>query len=87
MFPMLFNHANRSRLRAWLVIFGAFTCTFCTVGFMNSFGVFQEFYAKETLSSYPPSTIAWIGAIAIFFLFAISVGAGAMLDVFGPRVS
>ncbi|KAJ5834202.1 Major facilitator superfamily domain general substrate transporter [Penicillium robsamsonii] len=72
--------------RAWLVIFGAFTCTFCTVGFMNSFGIFQEHYTKNQLSSSSTSTIAWLGAIAIFFLFATSVGAGAMLDIFGPTL-
>jgi F0F1-type ATP synthase membrane subunit a len=78
--------ADSSRPRACLVIFGAFTCAFCTVGFMNSFGIFQEYYTKNQLSSSPTSTIAWLGAIAIFLLFAISVGAGAMLDIFGPTV-
>ncbi|KAG0158696.1 hypothetical protein PDIDSM_6215 [Penicillium digitatum] len=72
--------------RAWLSISGAFTCAFCTVGFMNSFGIFQEYYAKNQLSSSSTSTIAWIGAISIFFLFATSVGAGAMLDIFGPKL-
>ncbi|KAJ5407060.1 hypothetical protein N7465_008344 [Penicillium sp. CMV-2018d] len=72
--------------RAWLSILGAFTCAFCTVGFMNSFGIFQEYYAKNQLSSSSTSTIAWIGAISIFFLFATSVGAGAMLDIFGPKL-
>ncbi|CAI7566102.1 unnamed protein product [Penicillium discolor] len=72
--------------RAWVSIFGAFTCAFCTVGFMNSFGIFQEYYAKNQLSSSSTSTVAWIGAISIFFLFATSVGAGAMLDIFGPKL-
>ncbi|KAJ5774890.1 hypothetical protein N7457_009786 [Penicillium paradoxum] len=77
---------NEYTPRAWMVIFGAFTCAFCTVGFMNSFGVFQEYYTKNQLSSSSTSTIAWLGAAAIFFLFAISVGAGAMLDIFGPKL-
>lgn len=81
------ERADYNRTRAWLSIFGAFTCAFCTVGFMNSFGIFQEYYAKNQLSSSSTSTIAWIGAISIFFLFATSVGAGAMLDIFGPKVS
>lgn len=75
------------RPRASLVIVGAFTCLFCTVGFLNSSGIFLEYYARDTLSSEPPSTIAWIGALAIFFLFAMSPGVGAMLDVFGPTAS
>ncbi|KAJ5770930.1 uncharacterized protein N7511_002981 [Penicillium nucicola] len=72
--------------RAWLVIFGAFTCLFCTVGFMNSFGIFEEYYGKNQLSSSSSSTIAWLGAISIFFLFSISIGSGAMLDIFGPKL-
>ncbi|KAJ5871993.1 uncharacterized protein N7529_004346 [Penicillium soppii] len=72
--------------RAWLVIFGAFTCTFCTVGFMNSFGIFQEYYAQNQLASSSTSTIAWLGAISILFLFSISVVSGAMLDIFGPKL-
>lgn len=72
--------------RALLVIVGAFTCLFCTVGFLNSAGVFLEYYARDLLSSDTSSTIAWIGAIGIFFLFAMSPGAGAMLDAFGPTV-
>ncbi|CAG8195704.1 unnamed protein product [Penicillium salamii] len=72
--------------RAWLVIFGAFTCAFCTVGFMNSFGIFQEYYAKNQLASDSASTIAWLGAISILFLFGISVISGAMLDMFGPKL-
>ncbi|KAJ5468750.1 hypothetical protein N7475_006502 [Penicillium sp. IBT 31633x] len=66
--------------RAWLVIFGAFTCAFCTVGFMNSLGIFQEYYAKNQLSSSSTSTIAWLGAIAIFFLFAVSVVTASETD-------
>ncbi|CAG8131062.1 unnamed protein product [Penicillium nalgiovense] len=80
------NRQTEYTPRAWLVIFGAFTCAFCTVGFMNSFGIFQEYYAKNQLSSSSTSTIAWLGAIEIFLLFAISVGTGAMLDIFGPTL-
>jgi hypothetical protein len=57
------------------------------VGFLNSAGIFLEYYARDILSSESPSTIAWISAIAIFFLFAMSPGAGAMLDAFGPTVT
>ncbi|KAJ6035407.1 hypothetical protein N7499_002559 [Penicillium canescens] len=78
--------ADFSRPRAWLVIFGAFACLFCTVGFMNSFGIFEEYYGRNQLSSSSSSTIAWLGAISIFFLFSISMGSGAMLDIFGPKI-
>ncbi|KAJ5652723.1 hypothetical protein N7507_010149 [Penicillium longicatenatum] len=77
---------NEYTTRAWLVIFGAFTCLFCTVGFLNSFGVFEDYYATAQLAHESQSTIGWLGAMAIFFLFLISTVAGAMLDVFGPKL-
>ncbi|KGO76725.1 Major facilitator superfamily domain, general substrate transporter [Penicillium italicum] len=80
------GHPAEYTPRSWLVIFGAFTCAFCTVGFMNSFGIFQEYYSKNQLSTSSSSTIAWIGALSIFFLFSTSIGAGAMLDIFGPKL-
>jgi MFS-type transporter involved in bile tolerance (Atg22 family) len=72
--------------RALLVVFGAFTSLFCTVGFLNSSGVFIEYYAHEQLSTSSSSTIAWLGAISIFFLYALSPAIGALLDAFGPKV-
>jgi hypothetical protein len=85
-FRTIYAFTDNARTRASIVIGGAFTCLFCTVGFLNSSGIFLEYYARDLLSSNSPSTIAWIGAIAIFFLFAMSPGAGAMLDAFGPTV-
>ncbi|KAE8378275.1 major facilitator superfamily domain-containing protein [Aspergillus bertholletiae] len=72
--------------QACLTILGSFTGLFCTVGFMNSFGVFQEYYSKEQLAGKPESTIAWLGAISIFCIFFISVFAGQLLDMFGPTL-
>jgi hypothetical protein len=57
------------------------------VGFLNSFGIFEEYYATAQLAHKSSSSIAWIGALSIFFLFAISVGSGYILDIFGPGVS
>ncbi|KAJ5667838.1 uncharacterized protein N7477_006408 [Penicillium maclennaniae] len=79
-------HVNVPKSRSWLVISGASTSLFCTVGFLNSFGVFEEYYASAQLSMNSQSTIAWLGATAIFFLFSISVISGIILDVFGPRL-
>ncbi|KAE8356054.1 major facilitator superfamily domain-containing protein [Aspergillus coremiiformis] len=70
--------------RACFTILGSFTGMFCTVGFMNSFGVFQEYYGKEQLADKSASTIAWLGAISIFCIFFISVFSGQLLDIFGP---
>lgn len=79
--------ADNSRPRANLTILGAFTGLFCTVGFLNSFGVFEAYYAEDQLANESQTTIAWIGAISIFFIFAVSVVSGPLLDLFGPGVS
>lgn len=59
---------------------------------MNSFGIFQEIYVQDKahgglyLANGNPSTVAWLGAVAILFLFGISPAAGALMDIFGPKV-
>lgn len=59
---------------------------FCTVGFGNAFGVFQEYYQATLLSNESESNIGWLGAINIFMLFAGSLITGPILDLFGPVV-
>lgn len=78
---------DNNRPRANLTILGAFTGLFCTVGFLNSFGVFEAYYMQYQLADETETTIAWIGALSIFFIFSISVISGPLLDFFGPGVS
>ncbi|KAL3477280.1 major facilitator superfamily domain-containing protein [Aspergillus californicus] len=72
--------------RAWSVIAGASMALFCSVGFINSYGVFQEYYLTHQLANESESTVAWLGGVSIFFIFAFSAVSGPTLDVFGPRV-
>ncbi|KAL2870560.1 MCT family MFS transporter [Aspergillus lucknowensis] len=72
--------------RAWLVIFGSALGAFCSVGFINSFGVFQEYYLQHQLKGESESTVAWLGGVSIFFIFFASVASGSILDLFGPTV-
>ncbi|KAH7161959.1 hypothetical protein B0J13DRAFT_614645 [Dactylonectria estremocensis] len=55
-------------LAAWLVVFGAWCSSFCSFGWLNSVGVFQDYYERELLPQYSPSTIAWIPSLQIFFM-------------------
>ncbi|KAJ5767730.1 hypothetical protein N7533_000313 [Penicillium manginii] len=83
---------SQSNARAWLIITGASTSLFCTVGFMNSFGVFEEIYGVDkahgglNVANGNLSTIAWLGAIAVLFFFGISPIAGVLMDIFGPKL-
>ncbi|EPE09106.1 major facilitator superfamily transporter [Ophiostoma piceae UAMH 11346] len=50
-----------------------------TWGFINSFGVFQAYYA-DFLAPLPPSTISWIGSVQVFFAFFLSGITGRLSD-------
>ncbi|KAL2810053.1 major facilitator superfamily domain-containing protein [Aspergillus granulosus] len=77
---------NEYTLRAWKTIFGAFLSLFCSVGFINSFGVFQEYYLEHELKDESESTVAWLGGVSIFFILFGSVVSGSLMDLFGPTV-
>ncbi|KAK4235374.1 major facilitator superfamily domain-containing protein [Achaetomium macrosporum] len=81
-----FSPAPDGGARAWLVVAGAACIFFSCLGFMNSFGVFQEYYLSHQLSDQPPDNIAWIGSLTSFIQFAGGALAGPLFDRFGVWV-
>ncbi|KAH7131116.1 major facilitator superfamily transporter [Dactylonectria macrodidyma] len=72
-------------LKAWLVVLGAWCTSFCSFGWLNSVGVFQEYYQNNLLSDYSASTISWIPSLQIFFMMAMGPIIGTIYDRYGPR--
>ncbi|KAI3325754.1 putative MFS monocarboxylate transporter [Xylariaceae sp. AK1471] len=72
--------------RSWLAVAGASLALFCTVGFLNAFGLYQEYYATGLLKTYTDSDISWIGSVAIFLLYIGSPVAGILVDKLGPTI-
>jgi hypothetical protein len=101
---------------AWLVVLGAWCCSFSSSGWVNStylpssqclprfryvasnsdamanrnalppgVGSFQQYYEVGPLKNYSSSTIAWIPALQLFFLFALGPVVGIIFDNYGPR--
>ncbi|KID91786.1 Major facilitator superfamily domain, general substrate transporter [Metarhizium guizhouense ARSEF 977] len=70
---------------AWLVVLGAWCVSFCSFGWINSVGAFQEYYQHNMLSSYSASTISWIPSLQIFFMNALGPAVGMLYDRYGPR--
>ncbi|KAK8090486.1 hypothetical protein PG997_005447 [Apiospora hydei] len=70
--------------RAWLALLGASLALFCTVGFLNAFGVFQEYYTTYLRGQRSSSDISWIGSLSIFLLYAVSPSAGFSWTGSGP---
>ncbi|OJJ50271.1 hypothetical protein ASPZODRAFT_149654 [Penicilliopsis zonata CBS 506.65] len=69
---------------AILAALGGFCGLFCGVGFINAFGIFEEYYKANQLAAESDSAIGWIGSVAILFIFGASVVSGYVLDRFGP---
>ncbi|KAF9560641.1 monocarboxylate permease [Agrocybe pediades] len=58
-------------LRAWAVI---------AAGYINSFGVYQDFYVREYLTNFTPSDIGWIGGTQICLNFSVGALTGRYFD-------
>lgn len=69
--PAFVNDAPDGGTAAWLCVLGAWCTSFCSFGWLNSVGAFQEYYQTGPLSSYSASTVAWIPSLQIFFIFAM----------------
>ncbi|MCJ1269726.1 hypothetical protein MMC22_009618 [Lobaria immixta] len=71
--------------RAWFVAAGTAGVMFCTLGYINAFGVYQEYYQSHQLQDQSPSSISWIGSLQVFFLFAGGVVGGPLFDRYGAK--
>ncbi|KAK8081243.1 MFS transporter [Apiospora saccharicola] len=77
----------KTSARAWLALLGASLALFCTVGFLNAFGVFQKYYTTYLHGDHRSSSdISWIGSLSIFLLYAGSPFGGVLVDRIGPTI-
>lgn len=72
-------------LEAWLVVLGGFCCLFCSFGWINCIGIFQEYYQQNTLKQYSTSTVSWITSMELFMMFLGGPVFGKVFDSYGPR--
>lgn len=70
---------------AYLCLIGAACCLFCSFGWLNALGVFQNYYQGHQLREYSPSDIAWIPSLQIFIMFLPGPLVGLANDNYGPR--
>lgn len=72
-------------LEAWIIVAGSWCCLFVSFGWITCIGDFQSYYSRELLSSYSPSTIAWIPSVETCLLFLGAPIFGQIFDSYGPR--
>ncbi|KAK9346744.1 major facilitator superfamily domain-containing protein [Lipomyces starkeyi] len=79
------NHFPEGGLTAWLTVLGGFFSMFCTFGWANAIGVFQDYYETHQLKHLSSSTIGWIASLQLFFMFGSGIFVGRLFDAVGPR--
>ncbi|KAK0631491.1 major facilitator superfamily domain-containing protein [Immersiella caudata] len=65
---------------AWSQTLACFLMSFCSLGLLNSFGIFQSYYQTSLLDSYPSSSITWIGTIQGALFNIVMFGTGRLYD-------
>jgi len=65
---------------AWRQVVGGFLVVFTCWGFINSFGLFQTYYASQPDIDASASDISWIGTLQIFLLMFIGAYSGSASD-------
>ncbi|KXT15283.1 hypothetical protein AC579_4836 [Pseudocercospora musae] len=73
-------------MRSILALAGSALAFFCTVGFLNAYGVFQQYYTAHYLPTYSNFQISWIGSFSTFMLFGAAAPAGIIADRLGPTI-
>ncbi|KAK4610509.1 Agnestins efflux protein AgnL12 [Fulvia fulva] len=73
-------------LRSMLALAASALAYFTTIGFVNAYGVFQQYYTAHYLPDYSNFQIAWLGSFATFTLFACAAPAGTLADRYGPTI-
>ncbi|KAI4722990.1 MFS monocarboxylate transporter [Aureobasidium sp. EXF-10727] len=72
--------------RSACVLVGAFCAFFCSVGFFNAWGIFQEYYHAHQLSQNSEFDISWIGSFSICAMYLSSPAVGIAYDKIGPNM-
>ncbi|KAF3004198.1 hypothetical protein E8E13_006662 [Curvularia kusanoi] len=70
---------------AWMTVVGAVLVYYASVGFVSSFGFFNNYYSNEFLRNTPTSTIAFIGTLQIALVNSLAAVAGSLCDFYGIR--
>ncbi|PWN28432.1 MFS general substrate transporter [Jaminaea rosea] len=73
---------------AWLVVAGAWSCSFVSWGYVNAFGVLAEYYLRTILADKTSSEVAWISSLQYCLIFAVGLFTGRLFDMgyFRPTI-
>ncbi|KAH7889175.1 MFS general substrate transporter [Phlebopus sp. FC_14] len=67
--------------KAWSVILATTLTTCAAFGYVNTWGIFQDYYEQVMLPNSSPSNIAWIGSIQYALVFMPGLATGRLFDL------
>jgi len=76
----LFKPVDSTKAVPILTLTGAWIIQFCTFGYVNAFGVYQDYYTREFLVDSSASDISWIGSLQLFLMYAAGIFVGRAFD-------
>ncbi|KAG5730410.1 hypothetical protein E4T56_gene14386, partial [Termitomyces sp. T112] len=75
------SHHPDGGWRAWSVVLGVWLLQFCTFGYANAYGVYNDYYVRNYLRDrYSSSQISWIGSVQLFLVLSGGLVAGRGYD-------
>ncbi|KAJ2207355.1 hypothetical protein EV180_001803 [Coemansia sp. RSA 518] len=85
--PETIEYAEPDTKYAWLVAIAALLNLATTMGTLNSFGVYQQYYLNTLYSTDSAVSISWISTLISFCMFVGGVFTGKLVDKFGFRIT
>ncbi|KAL1611340.1 hypothetical protein SLS59_000058 [Nothophoma quercina] len=83
--PCVVKEEREGGMAAWMTVIGSILVYYSSMGVLNSFGFFNNYYTNEFLKSTPTSTIAFIGTLQIALMNSLAAVSGALCDYYGIR--
>ncbi|KAJ2879282.1 hypothetical protein IWW38_006146, partial [Coemansia aciculifera] len=71
---------------AWVIVACAAFNLMCTLGVVNSFGVFSTYYINYIYPNLSTASIAWVGTTMSLFMLGGAIATGPLTDRFGFRL-
>ncbi|ESK91817.1 MFS general substrate transporter [Moniliophthora roreri MCA 2997] len=67
-------------VRAWSTVAGSWFLLFGTLGYLYSYGVYQDYYTRFYLLSSNTSSISWMGSVQLALPYLLGIPMGKLFD-------
>ncbi|KAI9506722.1 hypothetical protein GGI25_005039 [Coemansia spiralis] len=83
----IIEYAEADTKYAWIIVAAAFCNLTMTMGTLNSFGVYQEYYLNQLYAHKSAVAISWIATLISFCMFIGAIFTGKIIDKIGFKIT